>query len=106
MDLKAYFKKIRDVEATIPTPYVVIAGLETPDGGREGTFTEVPKRLAARMIAESRGRLASAAETESFLESRTEARIASEALAAAQKMQFTLVQPVDTRAKPVRGPKE
>jgi hypothetical protein len=106
MDLKAYFKKIRDVEASIPTPYVVIVGLETPDGGKEGTFTEVSKKLAARMIAESRGRLASEAEAEAFLESRTEARRAAEALAAAQRMQFTLVQPVDPRTKPVRGPKE
>ena len=106
MDLKGYFKKIRDVEATIPAPYVLIASLETPEGGKEGTFTEVSRRLAARIIAESRGRLATEAESELFREKQAEALRAAQALAAAQRMQFTLVKPIDSRPKPARGPKD
>ena len=106
MDLKAYFKKVRDLENAIPTAYVVIASQETPDGGQSGTLTEVSKALAARMIAEGRSRLATEEETASFLETHTEARQAAEALDAAQRMHFTLVQPPDARSKPVRGSKE
>jgi hypothetical protein len=106
MDIKTYFKKVRQVESTILTTCVVIASLETSDGGKVGSFTEVSKGLAARMITEGRGRLASEEETALFFETHAEARRSAEALAMAQKMQFTLVHPVDNRHKPVRGPKE
>jgi hypothetical protein len=107
MDLKAYFKKVREVESTIAAPFVVIASQETSDGGKTGTFTEVSKGLAARMIAEGRGWLASADETQTFRESQAEARRAAEALEAAKQMHFTLVQPsADNRLKPTKVAKD
>jgi hypothetical protein len=110
MDLKNYFKKVRAVESTIPTSYVVIGSQETSDGGKTGVYTEVSKGLAARMIVEGRGWLASEEESASFLEASAEARREAEALAAAQQMRFTLVQPAvppaDSRSRPVRGLKD
>lgn len=106
MDLKAYFKKVREIENTIPTAYVVIASHETSDGGKTGTFTEVSKGLAARMIAEGRGWLASDEESAAFRAAGAEAKREAEALEVAKQMHFTLVQPADGRSKPGRGLKE
>ena len=58
MDLRAYYQKIRKVEAEIKDPVVTIVSLETPEGGKAGTKTEVPRGLAARMIVEGRAELA------------------------------------------------
>ena len=106
MDLKAYFKKIREVEASIHEAFVVVASLDTSDGGKGGTFTEASRVLAARMIAEGRGRLASEEESAAFRESHIEARREAEALSAAQRMQVTLVHPSDSRTKPLRPSKD
>jgi hypothetical protein len=105
MDIKTYFKKVREIESAITAAFVVIASLETPDGGKVGSFTEVSKALAARMITEGRGRLASDEESALFLETHADARRTAEALAVSQKLQFTLVQPGDNRNKP-RGPRD
>jgi len=106
MEIKTYFKKVKQVESTIPTAFAVIASLETSDGGKVGSFTEVSRALAARMITEGRGRLASEEEAARFLETHAEARRTAEALAVTQQLQFTLVQPGESRNKPARGPKD
>lgn len=59
MDLRAYYQKIRQIEAEIREESVVITSLETPDGGRGGVSTEAPRAVAARLIAEQRAELAS-----------------------------------------------
>ena len=43
MDLRAYYQKMRKVESEIQDPYVVIVSRETPDGGRAGVKSEVPR---------------------------------------------------------------
>lgn len=59
MDLRAYYQKIRSIESEIREASTVIVSLETPDGGRAGVRTEVPRAVAARMIAEQKAELAS-----------------------------------------------
>ena len=73
MDLRAYYRRVREVEATITDEHPVLVSLATPEGGREGVRTEVSKPNAARMIAEGRARLATAEEAQEFLETRREA---------------------------------
>ena len=58
MDLRAYYQKIRDVEAKIPGPYAVVVSLATPDGGKAGMLTEVPRRVAAKMVVDGTATLA------------------------------------------------
>jgi hypothetical protein len=65
MDLRGYYQKIREVEATIADAYAVIVSLETPDGGKAGTQTEVPRSLAAKMIVSGMAKLAKAADKRS-----------------------------------------
>lgn len=62
MDLRVYYQKIRKLESEIAEPFVVVVSRETPDGARPGVKTEVPRKLAARLIAEEKVDLASADE--------------------------------------------
>lgn len=57
MDLRVYYQKIRAIEAAIEEPFVTIISRETSDGGKAGVKTEVPRKLAARLIAEERAEL-------------------------------------------------
>jgi hypothetical protein len=66
MDLRVYFQKIRKVEADITGPFTVVISRETPDGGKAGVKTDVPRILAAKMIVEERAVLASPEETAEF----------------------------------------
>ena len=62
MDLRGYYQKIREVEAKIDDAFALIVSLESSDGGKAGTQTEVPRSLAARMIVNGVARLVMAEE--------------------------------------------
>lgn len=66
MDLRAYYQKIRRIEAGITEADVVIISRETSDGGRAGVFTDVPRSVAARLIADEKAELASADDAAGF----------------------------------------
>ena len=66
MDLRDYYRTIRRVMAGIKDESVVIVSRETPDGGRAGVRTDVPRELAARLIAEEKADLATAEEAAGF----------------------------------------
>ena len=36
MDLKEFFKRIREIEATIPEVYTLVVSMTTSDGGKAG----------------------------------------------------------------------
>ena len=90
MDLRAYYQKIREMEGRLPEPCVVVS-LETSDGGKAGVRTEVNRQVAARMVVEGRARVASEEETREFAERKLEAKRAADQLAAAARMQVTVV---------------
>jgi D-serine deaminase-like pyridoxal phosphate-dependent protein len=86
MNVKAYYQKIRELERALADSFVVIVSHDTPDGGNGGLLTEVPKHLAARMIADKRAHLASEDATLEFREKSAEAkRTAGELLLADQR---------------------
>ena len=66
MDLRGYYQKVREVEAKIADAFAVIVSLESPDGGKAGTQTEVTRSLAARMIVNGLARLATTKETKAL----------------------------------------
>jgi hypothetical protein len=66
MDLRAYYQKIRRIEAGIQEPFAVVVSRKTPDGGRPGVKTDVPRTLAARMVADEKADLASSEEEARF----------------------------------------
>jgi hypothetical protein len=64
MDLRVYYRKIREVEATIPGTSTLVVSMDTPDGGKAGTITEVPRRVAAKMVVDGTAKLATEDEIE------------------------------------------
>jgi len=74
---------------------VVLVSHETPDGGKEGLLTEVPKEVAAKMIADGRARLASDETAREFHEKKAEAKRAVDTEATTNRMQMTPVPTVD-----------
>jgi hypothetical protein len=91
MDLRQYFRKIREIENNMPEPHVFVTSLETPDGGKAGVVTEVPREIAARMITEGRALLSTKAERDDYLERQKQAREAAQRAELAQKLQVTVV---------------
>lgn len=66
MDLRIYYEKIRRIEAEIQEASVVIVSRGTGDGGRAGLRVDVPRAVAARLIAEEKADLADAEEAAKF----------------------------------------
>lgn len=95
MNLKSYYQKIREFENSMVGPFVVLVSQETADGGKEGLLTEVPKRVAAKMIADGRGRLASEETAKEFHDKKAEAKRTVDTEATANRMQVTLAATTD-----------
>jgi hypothetical protein len=91
VDLRQYFRKVREIEANISTPHTLVTSLETADGGKGGVVTEVTREIAAKMIAEGRALLATKAESEAFFVQHETARLAAEKAEAARTLQVTIV---------------
>lgn len=97
MDLRAYYRTIREIEAGIPGECAVIVSRATPDGGREGVLTEAPRTVAARLIAEGAATLASIEQAAAFRE-RMQALCAEEAARqAAARIQVNIISEADAR---------
>jgi hypothetical protein len=104
MDLRSYYKKVREAEAALKGDHFVVVSLETPEGGKAGVCTEAPRHTAARLIAESRARLATQEEAEEFHETHREAKAAYEQEQAAKRVQVMVI-PSQELKKP-KEPKE
>ncbi len=87
MDLKAYFKKLREVEAGLPADEVVVASLATPDGGRAGELTEASRAVAAKLIVDGAARLATEPEARQYQTRAAELRRQAEQREAASRIQ-------------------
>jgi hypothetical protein len=96
MDLRAYYRKVREVEASISEEHVVLVSLATPEGGKPGVRTEAPRAIAAKLIAEGRARLADTDESEEFRTANRQAKEKFDQEEAARRMQVIVV-PADTR---------
>ncbi len=66
MDLRAFYQTIRQIAAEIAEEAAVVISRETSDGGRAGVKTEVPRDVAARLIAEGKADLAGPEEAAEF----------------------------------------
>lgn len=95
MDLRDYYRRIRDIEAAIPGADALVVSYNTPDGGKQGVMTEAPRSIAARMIAEGRARLATPDEETAFRSSVIEDIAAAEQAALADRLQVAIVSEAD-----------
>jgi hypothetical protein len=102
MDIRVYFQKIREIEAGIGEPYVVVVSLETPEGGKAGCMTEVNRAAAARLVVDAKVRLASSDEQATYYKSAREALLAAEEERMAGKIQLTVVSDHGSRSNKPR----
>jgi hypothetical protein len=103
MDLRSYYIKVRDTESLLTGESLVVASLATSEGGKEGVMTEVPRRIAAKLIAEGRARVATEEETEGFHESHREAKRQYEMEEAARRVQVMVIPSQDLRNQKERN---
>lgn len=97
MDLRAYYERLRETEAGIDGEHVVVVSLATPDGGKAGIRTEVSRADAARLVVESRARIANAVEGEEYRRQLREARAKAEQALAAERMNITVISEAELR---------
>ncbi len=105
MELKTYYRKLREIESTVPDPYVVVVSKETPDGGRAGVLTETPRRIAARMIMDGSARLSTEEEAAAFRAEAAEAQRKAAREAAAHRVQVVVVSETEARKSGANVPK-
>ena len=91
MDLQVYYQKIREMETKIVDEFPLMVSVETSDGGKSGMKTEVPRRLAAKLLIEGQARLASKDEFKAYREALAEAKRIGEREAAAARLQLTVL---------------
>lgn len=91
MDLRQYFRKLREIEESLTESYPVVVSLETSDGGKAGALCEVPRSIAAKMILERRAALASVEQKELFLQQQETARKAAEKAELARRVQVAII---------------
>ena len=91
MDLRSYYRKVREADATLTGECFVMVSLETSEGGKAGVPTEVPRSIAAKLIAEVRARVATEDEALAFREAHREARAAHEQDEAARRVQVMVI---------------
>jgi hypothetical protein len=91
MDLKRYYQRIREIESTIADAFTLVVSIETPDGGKPGTLTEVIRKVAAKMVVDGVARLATAEETERWRDAQAEAQRLAEQATLAGRVQLSVV---------------
>ncbi len=101
MDLRSYYKSVRDAEEQLTGEYVVVVSLATPEGGKNDVRTEVPRRVAAKLIAEGKSRVATQEETAAFHAANREALERHKQEEAARRVQVMVIP-----SHEVRSPKE
>ncbi|GIU73352.1 MAG: hypothetical protein KatS3mg004_0439 [Bryobacteraceae bacterium] len=102
MDLKRYYQELRKKEAEIEGKDIYVVSLDTPDGGKAGVITQVPKTIGCKLIVEGRARLATPEEVEQFEKEEAEKRAEFQNQEFARKIQVQVV----AEPRPARSGKE
>lgn len=105
MDIRSYYRLIREAEATLSSGDQVMVSLTTKDGGRAGVMSEVPRDVAAKLIVENRARLATDKERSAFFATQAMEREAFEKASAIKRIQVQLMSELEQQAlgkKPIR----
>ncbi len=106
MDVRQYYRKLRDIEASISEPYLLVVSLETADGGKQGAVSEVSRYVAAKLILEGRAVLASEKEKLTYLEQQATAKKASYKADLARRVQVAIIADSDLEAAACRNNNE
>jgi hypothetical protein len=91
VDLRQYFKKIRETEAALAEPFPLVVSLETPEGGKAGVVSEVTRELAAKMFVEGRAALANEQEIHAYFERQAAIKKAAEKADLTRRLQVAII---------------
>lgn len=91
MDVKQYYRKIREVEGALLDTYPVVVSLETSDGGKPGVISEVSRPAAAKLIVEGRAVLATDAEKREYLQQQIRAKNVAAKAELARRLQVAII---------------
>ena len=106
MDLRVYFQKVRQLEATIPHEHLVVVSEDTGDGGRGGVLTEVARYTAAKLIIEGRAKPATEEQAKAYYAAELAKRQTAQRAEFANNVQVTLVAEPETLSQlSNKGPK-
>jgi hypothetical protein len=97
MELKQYFRKVRQIEASLMERFPLVTSLETPDGGKPGLVSEISREQAAKMIVEGRAVLASEEEKELYRQQQAQAKRAAEKAELAKRVQVAIISERDLK---------
>ena len=97
MDLRAYYRRIRDLESTLDE-FVVVKSLPTESGGKGGVLSETIRLTAARMAVDGVAEIASAEEAEEYQRSRDEARKTEQERRRSSQIQFNVITDAELRS--------
>jgi hypothetical protein len=95
MDLRSYFRRIGEFEKDMQDRDQLVVSLATPDGGKEGVMTVVPRRVAAELMVHGRARMATDEETAEFEKEQSASRRAWEEAELARRIQVQVVKEMD-----------
>ena len=97
MDLRQYYQKISEKEASFKDPYPIVVSLDTGDGGKTGVLSEVTPAIAARMLVDGTAIEATEDQATEFRGLQAEERRLAHAAVEAQKVQIAVVTTDDFR---------
>jgi hypothetical protein len=98
MDLKIFYQKVREAELEIADDPTLVVSFETPDGGKDGVVSEVPRAVAARMIVEGKVRRPTEQQIAEYRQGIEDARRRIEQETNARRVQLTVISDADLRA--------
>ncbi len=98
MDLKGYYRKLREIAKGLEEEFVVVKSQATPDGGVAGRLTEVGRELAAKMVADGLAHIAGKDEAESFRQKLAQEKKQADEKRVSDKIQFAVLTEADLRA--------
>jgi hypothetical protein len=99
MDVKQYFRKLREIENSFLDLYPVLVSLETSDGGKAGLFFEASRAVAAKMTVEGRAITASEEQKELFYVQQEAAKKAAEKVELARRVQVAIIADPDLHSQ-------
>ncbi len=98
MDVRQYYRKVREAESSIHGEYPLMVSLETTDGGKAGVVSEVSRDVAAKLIVEGRAVPATQEEQDLYRERQALSRKKAESAELARRVQVAIISESDLHA--------
>ncbi|WP_321474487.1 hypothetical protein [uncultured Paludibaculum sp.] len=91
MDLKSYFRKVKDLERKYQERDIYVVSIATQDGGKDGVLTQVSRRVGCQLMVEGKARIANEQEVAQFVADQAARRVAHEKQEAVSRIQVQVI---------------